>query len=278
MRRDENTWSHAGRLAAGLLCASLAATPSAADVTVRAQTTTSSFGLSTDALTVTSIKGHRMRLETTIRGQVLTSLIDLDLARYVTLDYTARTAHVFDMRPSSARLRPGGATGVPAAGGTSSDANPAVTLTPTGQTQAFAGQACEEYKVDARAAASNSDAAARLEGHGVAWVAPGNLGRGDWAAFHRAVVERGLSVTDPRVVDVDPARASLITAVYAGVAERGVPCSMRLELAYGDAAPGVGSVSQAGRAVLESSVSDVSTATLPDDLFEIPAGYTTIRQ
>lgn len=250
--------------AAAFLGAWLAAAPSGADVTVSARATTSGFGLGTDAVTVTSIKGLRMRLETTMRGKILTSVVDLERARYVSLDHEGRKAQVFDMRPYAARLRGG--------------REPAVALTSTGRTRAFASQECMEYTIEASATVPESATVVRLEVRGEAWVAPGSPGRGDWATFHRAVVERGLFFTDPRVAELDPAKARTIGAVYAGIADRGVPCSTRLELAFKSSSTDAGSPSQAGAATIETFVTDVSTTALPETLFDVPADYTVVRR
>ncbi len=250
---------------AALLGTVLSSTVASADVTVRAQTTTTGFGLSTSASTVTWIKGLRMRQEATIRGQTLTTVIDLALARYVALDRSSRTASVFDLRSYAARL--------------ASAANvPVVTLRATGRTERLAGEACAEFEIGATAISAGGSADTRLEARGVAWIAADGPARADWSAFYEAVVDKGLFFTDPRVVDVDPLRVRIIAAVYAGIARRGIPCSVRVELDRRGPVPPGGSPDVAGRSIMEVTVTEMTAAPIDEDLFEIPGDFTTVRR
>jgi hypothetical protein len=250
---------------AALLGTALSATLAGADVTVRAHTTTNGFGLSTSASTVTWIKGLRMRQDATIREQTLTTLIDLDLARYVALDRSSRTASVFDMRPYAARLASAANT-------------PVVTLRATGRTERVAGESCAEFEISATAISAGGSPDSRLETRGVAWVAADSAAREDWSAFHGAVVDKGLFFTDPRVVDVDPLRVRVIAAVYAGIARRGIPCSVRVELERrGAVAPGA-NPDAAGRTIIEMTVTEMIAAPLDEDLFAVPGDFTTVRR
>jgi hypothetical protein len=208
-----------------------------------------------------------MRSDITVRGETLSTIIDLDAGRFIALRPARQEAEIYDMRAAAAPLAAIATSAV------------AVNVTPTGRREVRLGQACEEYRVELRvnvAPAPNQPVTMAMTG--TVWVAPNSPGRTDWAAFYTAAADRGLFFTDPRSAKADPARTKGLTLLFRRLAQLGVIYESTIQIAFEGAGTMAEAMQRMGVSTMTSVVSHVSGAPVGDDRFTVPATYTVIRK
>ena len=139
-------------------------------------------------------------------------------------------------------------------------------ITPTTQSRQIAGSTCTVYNV--RSSVRMAERMMEMA-EPIAIMMEGSMclvkdapGQADFARLSRAMAERAV-VADPR------------SAIQRQIAELGVPYATELTFSLGANVPGA---AMHKIATHTTEVNSVSTAPIPDSLFEIPAGYTVIKR
>jgi hypothetical protein len=251
------------RLMIGALLAVLAAAPASADLTLTSSTAGKGLGMRGDAEGVTYIKGHRMRSDVTLRGENLSTIIDLDEQKFYSVNHKKKEVEVWNMADFSAELSK------------ITDADISVDMSPTGQTRELLGQTCDEYSMRVAVAFAPGGAGDRVNVvmAGPVWVAKNSPGADDYQAFYRAAVERGLFFTDPRVAKAQPGQAKGMAELYRRMADAGVAYATDIQVKFEGSGMLGTMMSKMGGSSISTTVTKVSTDTLSDDLFAVPAGY-----
>jgi len=218
------------------------ATPASADVTLRLKGSGQMFdGPVAEDLTVYR-KGLKVRTDSTSNGVSLTTIIDLDTDRSILLWHHSKTAEVID-RSQIAEL-------------ISRDRVPAVrpTITPTTQTRHIAGSTCLVYHIKGTYPGPKLDMVPpTMVSEGTVCLVKNGPGQADFTAFYQA----GGKSDEP----FDPSL--------------GVPFAMEMTIGFRGDEP-TSPLMDAG--TFRTEVISVSTAPIPDSMFEIPVDYKIIKR
>jgi hypothetical protein len=263
----------------------LCSTALRADVTMTTVTTLEGgvaalAGANMNPKMVMRIKGLKARTEIEVMGKTIVTLADLSTRKIVLLHPDEKTAQLID-----ATVPPPGA----AAPNTGTLPKLDGTFKPTGRTQAFDGVSCDEYTFtmkiamgDMASAPAPPEAAAMLQDmrivmNGSVWMTKTAPGAAEYAAFQKTALDLQL--------------ASLITGVAAGISSNGMEKVMRgmsggegmpyltqISMTVDGTGPGADMLKQMGTMKMTNKVTAVSTDAIPDEMFTVPADYTTVKQ
>lgn len=235
-----------------VICASVA-TPVAADVTLRM--TMVERAIDGRVITVTEYrKGMKMRSDSS--GAAITSfsmILNAETGLVVMLWPDGKSADVSDFKQT------------PAARGKNDVAEVTHSITPTTRSRQIAGSTCTVY--DVRSVVRMAERGVEMiEPIAIAWegsmcVVKNAPGQADFARVSRAMAE--LVVANPQL------------ALQRQIAEIGIPYATELTFSLGANVPGA-EMHKIGTVTTE--VTSVSTASIPDSLFEIPEGYTVTKR
>lgn len=251
------------RLVCALVVLVSLAAPAAADVTLRQ--VTSGMGPGMTATGTTYIKGLRMRTDTVLGGTTRTVVFDLVGQRQISYDSTRQDAEVFDL------------SGLPPADVVTDRTRTRASITPTGQTRVIDGRRADAYTLSATIAGQPGpmpDLRVTVSIAGTAWVVRDAPGAAEWAAFYRAVAERGWAFGDPRALRGNPAQARSMAELYRQMAETGgIAYETTLSVSMQAEGPMAREYPPPPPGQSTTRVDAVSTATLDDALFDVPPGY-----
>jgi len=241
-----------------LLCTTIAV-PARADVTLKSQST--GKGMMGGAMSgdqTQYVKGTRTRSDRTAGGKQTSTIIDASARQMIVLDHDKKQAEVIDMTTIGDSMTKAGVT----------DIN--VSITPTGQTRQVAGSACTVYDVKVSVPMmANSGMTMTMAGpQCLAKNAPGHA---DFAAFFKAASEKGFFL-DPQQAKAQPAAAKAMADMQRKMAELGVPLATEMNITMGGDGPMAEMMKKMGSTVT-TEVTAISTAAIPDSMFEVPAGY-----
>lgn len=249
------------------LAASLA-TPALADVTVT-QKVTGGMAAMSGAESTTYIKGSKMRTDGQAMGQATSTIIDLDAQRMVVLHTAKQEAEIHDLTKMSANLQKNIAT-----------AKVKADLTPSGQTRQVLGHTCKGYNLSVVIPMAMTDVPISMGMKGTVWVAEGAPGAADYAAFYAAATDKGMFFGGGQQGGQSP-RGGMspdqgMAAIYKALAgANGIPYLMDVTIQIEASGPMAEMMKKMGPQGWTTEVTRVSTESLADDLFSIPAGYTT---
>ena len=232
-------------IAPAVICAAVAA-PVSADVTLRMTMVESDFGGR-----VTSVTEYRkgLKMRTDSSGAAIASvstILNLETGLVIMLWHDGKSADVIDYRRMAAPLRKNEVT---------------QSIMPTTQSRQIAGLPCTVYNV--RSSVRMAERMIEMA-EPIAIVMEGSMclvenapGHADFVRLSRAIADRAV-VADPQ------------SAIQQQIAELGVPYATELTISLGANVPGA-EMHKIGTHTTE--VSSVSTAPIPDSMFEIPADY-----
>jgi hypothetical protein len=227
---------------------------------------------------VMRIKGLKARSDVDVNGQTQTSITDLASKQITVLQHAQKTAQVYNAQTLAADAKPGAGAKIDAS------------AKPTGKSRAIGGASCDEYAL--RMAMSMADFAGRgsmppqaaemmkdvrMIISGSVWVAKSGPGVADFAAFQKAAADANMAaafggaVPGMQAGGVDQLMKTL-------AAMPGLPYLTELQMVVEGTGPMVDAMKQMGGMKIKNAVTEVSTATIPDDQFQVPAGYTTVKQ
>ena len=234
-------------LAPVLMCAAIAA-PVSADVTLRSKRTESVDGGRT--IDVTEYR-KGLKVRTDLSGDRITRMsmiVDTATARVVMLFPDGKTAEVSDWLQQPSMLRQGGTPEYKQS------------ITPTGRSRQIAGSTCAIYDVrsSARYPEMERDGAVVMVLEGSMCLVKDGPGQAEFSAVYRAY--RAQSALHAMV------------QMHPEMTELGVPFAAQMTLHMG------GDAMTKEVSSSTSEVISVSTAPIPDAIFEIPADYKVIRR
>ena len=232
-------------IAPALVCGALA-TPVSADVTLRVKRITGLSGERQSEGTEYR-KGLKWRMDSTYDGGSVSTIYDLGTGRAAMLWHNAKRAYLSD---SKQELESFAKRGFPAT---------KVSIMPTGQSRQIAGSTCTVHRVKASYAYSEMERtpAMTMVMEGSICVVKNGPGQADFSAFYRASSES-------------------VWVLERQMAELGVPFATELTTSVGGDTP-MGEMMKAID-THTTEVSSVSTAPIPDSMFEIPADYEVIKR
>jgi len=275
------------RLAAVLtlaLLACLAARPAHADLTIKS--TVKATGPATMAgQSVSSIKGTKMRVETTMSGEMAAkmpnaqpgqpvktvTIVDAAIRQMIVLDAATKTATVYDLSKMAEQMQQAGGPG-----------DVKVSMTPTGQTRQILGRTCTEYTLSVSMAVTppTGGPSMTITLGGPTWIARDAPGTSDFTAFYKAAGESGLFFQPGggRGGAMNPQTRGM-AAMYKALADTGgIPYEQVIQVTIGAEGQMADMMKRMGQPGTTMTVTGASTDPIPDELFAIPAGYTTKKQ
>ena len=225
---------------------------------------------------VTHIKGSKARTDIVIGNQKISTIVDADAKQVTVLnstDMTARVVSAESMLPATESMT------MPKIDGS---------LKPTGQSKLVGGVQCQEHLLtmtmsmaDMAGSGKTSPEAAmmmkdmRIMVNGSMWIAKSGPGVAEFAAFQALSAKNSMNVLMRAMPGMGSGGLDRFMESFASTG--GLPYLTEMKMSIeggGDMAP---MMKQFGDMKLTSRVTDVSTDTLPDDLFIVPTGYKVIK-
>jgi len=229
------------RLIAAALIVAATAIPASADVTLRLEGRGQVLGSVAEGA-IEYRKGLKLRTDSTSNGVSMTTIIDLGAGRMIMLWHHGKTASVFEPKQISELF---GKDNVP-------PVKPSIT--PTTQSRQIAGWTCIVHNVKASYSVAKLDMVPpTMVTQGTVCLVKNGPGQADYTAFYQAAGKNAF-LFDPSL---------------------GVPFATEMTIGFKGDEPTSG-VMEAGTYALE--VISVSTAPIPDSMFDIPADYTVTKR
>jgi hypothetical protein len=212
-----------------------------------------------------SIKGLKMRTDQTGKNPTST-IIDAGAGQMISLDHDKKEATIIDMAKVAAELA--------AISGDEIQAS----LTPTSQTRQIAGATCTVHDMKISVPFKMGSDQLMIVMAGPACLVKGAPGAADYAAFYKVFAEKNLFMGDPRAAKGQPAQAKGMTRWYREMAERGVPYASEMQMKFEGKGMMATMMNKMGGSTMTTEVISISTASVPDSMFEVPTGYKTKKQ
>jgi hypothetical protein len=245
-----------------VLACSLAAADAFADVTLKQKTGGKGMmAAAGDGESTVYLKGLKFRTDQTSGNRRTSMLMDANGSQMVLINHEKKEADVFDVAKSKEAMA-----------SVVSVSDIKSTITPTGQTRQIAGSTCAVYDVTITMPVKLADMPMTMSMTGPYCMVKNGPGAADFAAFYKAAAEGGFIFGDPRAAKASPAPRAM-TEMYRKISELGTPFSMDMNMKMEGDGPMAAIMSKMGNAGMTSEVVSVSTDTIADAMFEIPAGY-----
>jgi hypothetical protein len=226
-------------IAAALTCAATA-TPASADITLQMKGRGQMLGTVAEGATEYR-KGMKLRTDSTSNGVSMSTIIDLSKGRMIMLWHHSKTADVFEPKQISELFWKGNVPPVQPS------------ITPTTQSRQIAGWTCIVHNVTGSYSVAKLDMVPpTMVTQGTMCLVKNGPGQADYTAFYQAA---------GKGAPFDPSL--------------GVPFATEMTIGFKGDEPTSG-VMEAGTYTIE--VISVSTAPIPDSMFEIPADYTVTKR
>jgi hypothetical protein len=252
----------ATRVGGALILAAAVTSPAAADVTVNQKTTGKGpIGAAASGDSVQYVKGSKMRLDQSRGDDQISTIIDADAQRMISLNHKKKEADIYDMAKMAADLQKVQASDIKA------------NVTPTTQTRQIAGQTCTVHNIEIEISMAMGNNPMSMVMAGPACLVKDAPGAKDYETFYKTAVEKGLFFSDPRQAKAQPGQAKGMARLYQEMASRGIPYAQEFTMKFQGNEMMAGMMNKMGGTSMTTEVTSVSTAPLSDSLFEIPAGY-----
>jgi hypothetical protein len=245
-------------IASAVVCLAMAS-PASADLTLKSTGSgTGMLGAVTGDMTQ-HFKQAKLRIDQTSGGRQLSTIIDANVRQMVLLDHEKKQADVIDMASVGESLAKIGAADVQAS------------VTATTETRQIAGATCTVYDVKVSVPMKMGPTAVNMVMSGPQCLVKNGPGHADIKAFYAQASEKGFFL-DPAQAKAQPAVAKAMADMQKKMAELGVPFATETNIEMEASGP-MAEMMKKMRNTVTTEVTTVSTAPLPDSIFEIPAGY-----
>lgn len=236
-----------------------------ADVTIVAQMSGKMMGNNASGETITYIKGNKMRTDQTQGRNKVSTIMDVDGGRVITINHNKKEAEVWDVAQLSTALQ-GAKVDVSAAD---------VKITPGGETKQVAGYTATRHDISVSVDAGMPDAPIKmtLNISGPAYLSTEAPGQTDYANFYMNAAEKGFFFGDPRSARAQPGNAKGMMQMYRQMAAKGIPLESTQTVKMSGTGPMAGLLSRMGGGEMTTTVTRISDETLEAAMFEIPEGY-----
>jgi hypothetical protein len=238
-----------------------------ADVKMTQSVSGKGMGMSMGTVSVTYIKGLRMRTDNTSGDTVRTTIFDVEHQKMYMFDSKKKEADVWDMADFGKQ-----------AGTMIDPSSMTASFKPNGKTKVIAGKTATGYDMSISMPTRMGDAKNGMEMtvslSGPTWIVKGAPGTADFQRFYLAAAEKGFIFTDPRAAKAQPGQAKATTAMYREMAATdGVPYETEMNIKIAGDGPMAAIMAKMGGMSTTTSVQSIEATTLAEDLFAPPAGY-----
>jgi hypothetical protein len=245
--------------------------PAYADVTIKQTVTGKGMGMGGTTQTTMHIKGNKMRTDMTIGDRVQSSIMDIDAQKMYSFDSKKKEVAVYDMATMAQELSKSVDT-----------ANMTVSFKPNGQTKQIAGKTATGYDMEISMPTTmpgSKDMAMTMTLTGPTWIVKGAPGSAEYMAFYKNAVEKGWIFSDPNAAKAQPGQAKAFAEMYKQLAEAGgIAYETEAQMKMSGSGPMAGLFAKMGNVTMTTTVTDVTTDPLADDLFAPPAGYKLVNK
>jgi hypothetical protein len=248
-----------------VVCAAVA-TPAAADVTFKQKVSGKGMIAAAAGDSVQFIKGARMRTDQAIGGKETTTIIDANAQQMTVLNHKRREAEVYDMTRIAADLAKIPMSDVKAS------------VTPTTETRQIAGSTCTVHQMQVSVPTEMGPEKVTIVLAGPICLVKNGPGQADFAAFYKAAADKGLFFGDPRAAKAQAGQAKGMTEMYRQMATLGVPLAQEMNFKFEGTGMMAAMMGKMGSNTMTTEVVSVSTDTIPDSTFEVPAGYKIVKR
>ena len=250
------------------------AVSASADVTIKMTTGGKGMGMSMTSTGTTYIKGNKMRSDLQMGDKVQSTIFDLDAQKMYIFESSKKEADVWDMAAFAQQV------------GVNVDAaNVKASIKPNGRTKPFGALSADGYdmEISVPAAMGNSkDVTMLVTLAGPVWIVKNAPGAADYNRFYKTAAEKGWIFTDPRAAKGQPGQAKAMAEMYRQFAELGgiayeSDIQIKMGMAGDGGGPGgglmAGMLAKLGNISAQTTITDVQTGPVADDLFAPPADY-----
>ncbi len=242
------------------------AVPTFADVMIKQTTSGKGMGMAASGTSTTYIKGMKMRSEAEARGNVVTTIFDVENQKMYILDAKRKSADVWDMKAFSEELAKNVEAGEMKA-----------SVKPTGQKKEVAGKTANGYDLEISMPTrigGETGMSMTVNLKGPMWIVKGAPGTKDYMAFYKGAGEKGWIFSDPRAAKGSPGQAKAMAEMYRLLASTGgIPYETEMTISITGEGPMASMMARMGGMSMTSVVESVDTTPLDDSLFAPPAGY-----
>ena len=260
-----------------LLCAF--AWPAYADVTVKMVTTGPAMGpapgggragATSEVPTTYSIKGNKARIDMVMAGHEMSTILDPASHQMISMNPETKEAIVYDLSKLTQQMEQ-----------TVKMGEVKVSMTPTGETKQLLGRTCTGYMLSVTmpmGGRGDETSQMTVTLGGPIWIAKDAPGTKDFATFCKAAASSGLfSLRAGGGGRGNPGMPEIgLATMYKAIGEAGgIPYEQEMQVKLEGSGP-MADVMR-GRGPMPptvTKVTSVSTDPIPDDTFQIPAGYT----
>jgi hypothetical protein len=244
------------------LCAAIS--PAYADVTITSTVSSKVMGRDMGGQNVAYIKGTKMRHESQDRVFIL----DAASHQMIVLNDKKKEAEILDMAKIQADVQKAAGAG-----------EPKVAFTPTGQKKTINGTSCDGYTLTITMPMTMGNQSMSITMTGPAWLAKGAPGSKDYAAFYLAAAKNGMFFGSVDQAKQQGAQIKSTTEMYrAFAAAGGMPYESEMEMKFEGTGPMADMMNKMGGMHTKTTVTAVSTETIPDSKFTVPPGYKTVTK
>ncbi|HET7220591.1 MAG TPA: DUF4412 domain-containing protein [Vicinamibacterales bacterium] len=242
------------------LACSAMASPAAADVTLKSKSSgTGMTGAMAGDMTQ-YVKGTRTRTDQTMgNGTQTSTIIDVATQTMIVLDHAKKEATVIDMTAIGGAMAKAGAADIE------------VAITPTDATRQIAGTACKVYDMKVAVPMQMGKGGMTMVMTGPQCLAKNGPGQADFTAFYNAASAKGFFL-DPNQAKAQPAAAKAMADMQRKMAELGVPLATEITITIDASGPMAEMMKKMGNTIT-TEVTSISTAAIPDAMFDVPADY-----
>ncbi len=242
------------------------ASPSFADVTLKATMSGKGMGMGGTTTATTYIKGNKMRSDTVTGDTTRTVIFDVDSQKMITFESKRKEADVYDMQKLSADI----SQNVDTTGMKTS-------IKPNGKTKQVSGHTAAGYDAEITVPATMGGKGGMKMTvilTGPMWIVKGAPGAAEYMNFYKTAVEKGWFFTDPRAAKGSPGQAKAMAEMYRQLAATGgIPFEQEMNIKMSGEGPMAGIMSKMGNVTMTTTVTSVEAGALAADLFAPPAGY-----
>jgi hypothetical protein len=235
----------------------LVAMPVFADVTMKTTMATLGGPMSVETVSVTFIKGMKMRSDLKMAGQDMSVFMDIAAKRQVMVNNVTKEVADVGAAMANAPVNLGDVT---------------VSVKPNGLTKVVLGRTCAGYAVEYTMPMTMMGETLTMALSGVVWIAKDMPGATEYMAFSKAAAAAGLMSASfaqgPQVQG--------LARLQAALTEIGIPLEQEMRLKV----TGTGQMAQAmaesgvGAMTMTMKVTEVSVDPIPAETVELPAAVT----
>jgi hypothetical protein len=245
------------RLWLALVVLVMAAAPAHADVTMTMSISLNAGPIAASGQNTTFQKGTKVRIDSKIMKQDQSILIDLDTKQAMMLDNVAKQVRPFDPKQAMA--------GLPVTFGEAS-----ASVKPTGQTKEIMGRVCQGFAFEVAIPMTMNGETLTVKASGPAWLAKDDSVMAQYQAAQKALTDAGLSLSP---LGQGP-QAKGMAEVAKALAGAGIVMEQEIHMTMEGTGQMAQMMGQMGNIAMTMTVTAISTDPIPDEKFQVPAGYT----